>query len=465
VQSDLTPGDSKPDSGRLTSQVFWFSHREKIYVYASLRQLLIHVDDQTLRQLKQLALGEPVRLEPSILEFVEASQLLQDVTEPPEAASLSDPQPTTLVLCMTNECNLRCLYCYASAGDNPSRVMELTTAINAIHAIARNAQNEGKSEVAINFHGGGEPTLPWSRLQLIVANAQSILSTYGLRLHLGITTNGVFSEEQAGWIAARFHAATISVDGLGAFHDVQRPLACGDGSFDCVRRSVERLDRGGLSLGLRCTVTPRNLPGLEPLFDFAAALKNCRNLQLEPAFAVGRCKSSPAFAQLGVAEFCENFWRLVQKAEQAGGVRVSCSMLRPGIVTSMFCQAERGMMCVAPTGVLSSCLEVTEDGDSRSKLLFVGRLEAANPSLPYWPRSLARLSEVRQRARARCEACFCRFHCAGGCLAKRLTQSFGTSPLNDQRCLMTRQLTKLALVSKLNHPGEQWRPQVSFDGC
>jgi uncharacterized protein len=77
---------------------------------------------------------------------------------PPITTFNGPPMPTTVTLFMTTGCNLRCTYCYASAGDTPHKSMELETAKRGIRFVARNAARLKRPQFEIAYHGGGEPT-------------------------------------------------------------------------------------------------------------------------------------------------------------------------------------------------------------------------------------------------------------------------------------------------------------------
>src|SRR5204863_2366385 len=61
---------------------------------------------------------------------------------------------------------------------------------------------------------------------------------------------------------------TISLDGLGTYHDSQRPFSNGLGSFTFVDRTITRLLNNGVIPHINVTVSQRNLDGLPALIDY-----------------------------------------------------------------------------------------------------------------------------------------------------------------------------------------------------
>ena len=88
--------------------------------------------------------------------------LLPDPPEPPPASTTF--RPTMTVLLMTNQCQLRCTYCYASAGEVPAQTLSREQGYAAIDYVCQNAIELQRPQFEVSFHGGGEPTLAWSVL-------------------------------------------------------------------------------------------------------------------------------------------------------------------------------------------------------------------------------------------------------------------------------------------------------------
>jgi uncharacterized protein len=86
-----------------------------------------------------------------------------DPETPPNDCVPNDGPPAydTVVLFLTNQCNLRCTYCYASSGDHPGRRMTWEVARAAIDRVLLDVAKRKGSALTLGFHGGGEPSMIW----------------------------------------------------------------------------------------------------------------------------------------------------------------------------------------------------------------------------------------------------------------------------------------------------------------
>ena len=116
---------------------------------------------------------------------------------------------TSAVLLLTNKCQLRCIYCYASAGDSPPKILNIDTAITAIDYVFSQAVENDASRFRVEFHGGGEPTLAWSVLEEAVRYARQ----KPLPASISITSNAIWSKKQCEWIIHNLDGVSVSMDG------------------------------------------------------------------------------------------------------------------------------------------------------------------------------------------------------------------------------------------------------------
>ncbi|HEY1353682.1 MAG TPA: SPASM domain-containing protein [Ktedonobacteraceae bacterium] len=183
------------------------------------------------------------------------------------APSSGPPGNDTLVawLHVTNACNLRCQYCYVQKS---TERMSEDIALRAVDAIFRSARQDGYMGVRIKY-AGGEASLELRRVLAVhdyavqQARARQI-HLQGLLLSNGVALSGHTIEQ----LKKRDIAVTISLDGIAASHDVQRPMTRGGGSFAFVDRSIQRLLAQQLVPTISVTVTQRNLAGLPDLMAY-----------------------------------------------------------------------------------------------------------------------------------------------------------------------------------------------------
>ena len=147
----------------VSAELFAIPLAENRYiVYAPLRRAAFAANGQVVNFLADLKAGrfeQSVDPDGSLTEFLRRLEILDAGEEVlPITGFNGAPEPTSVTLFLTTACNLRCTYCYASAGDTPTRVMSLEVARRGIEFVLRNALELGREEIEIAYHGGGEPT-------------------------------------------------------------------------------------------------------------------------------------------------------------------------------------------------------------------------------------------------------------------------------------------------------------------
>ncbi len=197
-------------------------------------------------------------------QLVEAGLLQQASVKP---MSLNR-QPTTLTawLHVTNECNLRCTYCYI---DKTSAAMDEATGKAAIDAIIRSALQHHFLGVNLKY-AGGEATLNFKLVQLLHAYAKAATAAAGLQLESGVLSNGVaLTNSMLDFLRDENIRLMISLDGSAEEHDRQRVFRNGRGSHHQVTRSIDRALARKVSPYLSITVTGKSVAGLVDAVTFA----------------------------------------------------------------------------------------------------------------------------------------------------------------------------------------------------
>lgn len=177
----------------------------------------------------------------------------------------SPPKILTAWLHVTNECNLRCPYCYVhkTADD-----MSVERGKEAVEAIFRSALANGFHGVKIKY-AGGEATLNFHTVLILHDHARQLADRYKMDLDSVVLSNGVaISSRIIEEMKARGIRLMISLDGVEEFQDVQRPFINGHGSFQHVERSLDRLSAHNFLPSISITVSNRNLKGLPRVVEY-----------------------------------------------------------------------------------------------------------------------------------------------------------------------------------------------------
>ncbi|MEN8613894.1 hypothetical protein ABFB09_01235 [Dehalogenimonas sp. THU2] len=310
----------------------------------------------------------------------------------------------------------------------------------AIDFIIKNA-SEGHSMAHLQFHGGGEPTCAWSMVQTTVEYFESRVKLEGIEKYIGITTNGVFSQQRLGWLAEHVDEFCISWDGPKEIHDKHRPKRNGQGSYEDVLRTFDYLDKIGKKYWILSTVTADSLQYFPGIINVLAGRAGFEAIYLEPFYQNGRGEGLDI---LDADRFLVAF-RSVKKLGQEYGLRIEFSSARGGSIRKSYCYATDPAFNVTPAGMVTACYMRTNPQDPQSGLFFHGSYDNDTGHFIFNTETQSILRSRNIDSLSECRDCFCRYHCAGGCL----NQSGGIDQVSAYRCYITKNLTLDQLVESL----------------
>jgi uncharacterized protein len=380
-----------------------------------------------------------------LLDFLHAVGFFEEDLPPAEPPA--DFQPNNAALLLTNQCQLRCTYCYAAAGEFPAEEMPLEVGFAAIDYVHDVAQSKGWSSYELAFHGGGEPTAAWRVIQTCTEYARK----KPLPAKITLTSNGMWTSPQADWILANLNGVSISMDGGYETQDRQRPTAGGQRSSERVMRTIALLDQHNFPYGIRMTaLAPWDaLPGD---VRFICENTQCKSMQAEPAFNAGRGRHGcPGDQDAGA--FVAAFMQAFEIAAQAGrNLRYSGSRL--GMVTPTFCNAPYNALVAGPNGQLVACYEIASDTHALAQLSTIGQITDAQVTVDLAARS--NLHALIAERRAGCRDCFCYWSCAGDCYTRNFDAETNTWQ-HGVRCEINKLLMEKMLLRAIAEGGGVWR--------
>lgn len=136
----------------------------------------------------------------------------------------------TYFLFPTNNCNLRCKYCYATKTEPEMDEKIFQATLNFLFNLE--SQRIPNREIHVQFFGG-EPTMRWDLLTRFVEEGNKLAAQKGmLEPRWGMTTNAtLLNEERMKWLKAHKIGPLFSIDGRPETHDKYRVTVGGEGSF------------------------------------------------------------------------------------------------------------------------------------------------------------------------------------------------------------------------------------------
>lgn len=196
--------------------------------------------------------------------MISISRLLYDTQSPGDSLRYGETSPGAIkvptaapvvVWNCTGRCNLRCVHCYASAGEKQSGAeMDTASAKNFIGDLAAFG-------VPVILFSGGEPLLRDDLLELA-----SFAVERGLRVAL--SSNGTLIIEDIAKELSRigFAEVGISLDGTESINDHFRGK---QGAYRAALEGIRNCIKYGLRVSLRFTITRFNFQEIRSMFSLA----------------------------------------------------------------------------------------------------------------------------------------------------------------------------------------------------
>lgn len=421
-------------------------------IYAPLRQAAFIGNSSMVNFIADLKMGSYNQdLDPdgSLIEFLSRLEIINSPDEQlPITTFEGEPQPTSVTLFMTTACNLRCTYCYASAGDTPLKSMTLEIAKKGIDFIIANAVKRGEKNIEVAYHGGGEPTANWMVMTESFAYMKEQAKKYGLASSSGVATNGVLKDGQIEWIINNLDSVSLSFDGTPEVNDLHRITIQGKGSSEKVIHTLHRFDEAHFTYGIRITVTKDHISKLPESVKYICENFKPVRIQVEPSYQLGRWEEAPS------AE-TEDFiaaYRQAQIIAKEYGFDIYYSAARVGLLTNHFCGITQDTFALSPDGNVSACYEVFSEDLRFSDAFFYGKPDQ-NGGYTFNLPVLKHLREQAVQHRDFCQGCYAKWHCAGDCYHKALSINGKQEFIGSDRCHITRELTKDQLLDRIYSSG------------
>ena len=372
---------------------------------------------------------------------------------PPPAPNIIPLKPiplSTLVVNVTNRCNLSCAYCYEygedkitepTAGGMPKLMSEKT----ARESVDFMVERSGNSPVVRLTFFGGETLLNFDVLEKTIPYARRRAAEAGKRVEFSLTTNGtLLRPEVIEFLADNDVGVTISIDGPKEMQDKFRVFHDGRGSYDVVAPKVRELLKRHRSrpIGARVTLTS----------DVLDITRIYRHLREEVGFwevGFAPVTTSPgrahAIGETGFDSMLGQFRELAGEFLEAAlagrhhgfsNVRDTVEELHKGASKALPCGAGLGLMGVATNGDVALCHRFAGSDDHKLGTVRDGVDDTAQTAF---------LDAHHIDRKTDCRTCWARPLCAGGCYHEAYTRYGTTQAPNLHYCEWIRGWTETCL--------------------
>lgn len=175
------------------------------------------------------------------------------------------PKHLGVWLHITNQCNLRCTYCYVWKSQDK---MSEETGKKSIKKIISDSKRYGFKKITIKF-SGGEPLLEFPLILDLVHLGRKLAKQAKIEIDFVVLTNGVLlSEKIAKKLKEENLRAAVSLDGLGKYNDRQRIFPNGLGSFQYVEKGIQNLQKAKVPFNVSVTITSKNIENIPDLTKY-----------------------------------------------------------------------------------------------------------------------------------------------------------------------------------------------------
>ena len=275
---------------------------------------------------------------------------------------INSPHSKCITFQVTEDCNLRCSYCYQ--GCKTHRKMSLETAKAAVDMLLaadeRTNQYITSTEVAgvvLDFIGG-EPLLEVELIDQIldyfVAQTFRLHHPWATRWKASMSTNGTlyFRPEVQRFLDkwAKHLSLSISIDGDKQLHDSCRVFPDGSGSYDLAIAAAKDYMAKGNALGSKMTIAPGNVDYLYHavigLLDAGYRAINL-NCVYEKGWTLDHAATLSTHSSNGspILSCSRTSSRICRSSAKASAIRFRRTIIRTGAAVRGLCWRLTAMAC------------------------------------------------------------------------------------------------------------------------
>ena len=439
-----------------------FEAAGKPFVYLVPSAAIFEIDetaDAVLRALlerprsrEELAVGVGVDAALAELLRVQAiGELGAPAAKTPKIIPLAPFPLTTMVLNVTNQCNLSCEYCYEYGEDKivdtengkQPKFMSEQTARDSVDFMLKES---GTNPIAHVTFFGGETLLNFPVLQKTIVYARQRAAELGKQVDFSLTTNGtLLKPDVIEFLAENRVGVTISIDGPKEVQDKFRVFHNGTGSYDVVAPKIKELLKRHTSrpIGARVTLTSGKMD-VKRIYKHLTEEIGFWEVGFAPVTTAPN--RGHALSDRGYDEMLEQFRDLAYEFLEASvdnrhhgfsNVKETLAELHKGVSKAFPCGAGLGLLGVATDGDVALCHRFA--GSDAHKLGTVRDGIDRDAQRAF-------LESHHIADKTDCSKCWARPLCSGGCYHEAHTRYGDTQRPNLHYCDWIRGWTDVCLT-------------------
>ena len=351
-----------------------------------------------------------------------------------------------LCLHIAHDCNLACQYCFAGKGEyqGDKALMSYEVGKQALDFLIANSGNRRNLEV--DFFGG-EPLMNFDVVKRLVEYGREQEKIHDKNFRFTLTTNGVLlNDEISEFLNKEMSNVVLSVDGRKEVHDLMRPTRNGKGSYDLIMPKFQKLaeERNQMNYYVRGTFTRNNLDFSKDVLDLADL--GFKQISVEPV--VSSEEEPYSIREEDVSQVLLEYDKLAKEMlarKKAGkGFNFFHFMIDlsggPCVAKRLSgCGSGTEYLAVTPWGDLYPCHQFVGNEDFLMGNVFDG----------------VKRTDIRDEfklcnvyAKDKCQNCFAKFYCSGGCAANSYNFHGKINDAYDIGCELQRKRIECAIMMK-----------------
>ena len=426
-----------------------FNYRDKNYIYDVGSGSLHECDKPTAEYLKAKE-GDGVDV--TYLTDAQIQEILSDVEGLKEQGLLykeevsvyprKSSEVKALCIHICHDCNFRCRYCFADEGAYHAKreAMSLTTAKAAVDFLIKNS---GSRKVLEMDFFGGEPLMNLGVLKETVAYAKAEGEKAGKKFLFTTTTNALLlNDETVEFLNAEMENVVLSLDGRPEVHDAIRKSLNGKGTYALIIDKIKNFvrSRGDKNYYVRGTFTAKNLDFSKDVLFIAE--QGFDSISMEPVVTdiddLQIKKEHLPIIEKEYEELCESYLEKYEKGEGFNFFHFNIDLEGGPCLSKRVsaCGAGNEYFSVLPNGDLYPCHQFASD-----KEFYMGNVWEGITK----PEIREQFASSCLFTRKKCDGCFAKFICSGGCNANNYHFNGDINDPYETTCAMMKKRIECAM--------------------